>query len=124
MTTSIVLADDDDRFRFIVRSVLEGDGYAVVAEASTASEALAMARIHNPDVVVIDLVMEGSDGLSTARELIADDPRRPVVVISSLFDGQTERDAARLGAWYLEKAEGPEALEHLIDDAVAVSHRR
>lgn len=121
MTTSIVLADDDDRFRFIVRSVLEGDGYEIVAEASTASEALAMARIHNPDVVVIDLVMEGSDGLSTARELIADDPRRPVVVISSLFDGQTERDAARLGAWYLEKAEGPEALEHLIDDAVAVT---
>ena len=44
MTTSIVLADDDDRFRSIVRSVLEDDGYSVVAEAGTASEARAMAR--------------------------------------------------------------------------------
>lgn len=124
MTTSIVLADDDDRFRSIVRSALEGDGYSVLAEASTASEARAMARIHQHDVVVIDLVMEGSDGLSTARDLIADDPQRPVVVISSLFDGQVEREAARVGAWYLEKAERPDALEHLIDNAVAVAHPR
>ena len=122
MTTSIVLADDDGRFRSVVKSTLEDDGYDVVAEASNASEARDMARIHQPDVVVIDLVMEGSDGLSTAQELLDDDPQRPVVVFSSLFDVQVERDAARMGAWYVEKAEGPEALEHLIDDAVAVSH--
>jgi DNA-binding NarL/FixJ family response regulator len=124
MSTSIVLADDDSRFRAIVRSALEDDGYAVVAEAGTAGEARAMAELHNPDVIVIDLVMEGSDGLSTARELLADDPERPVLVMSSLFDPVVEQEAVRLGAWYLEKVEGVVALEHLIDDAVAVSHRR
>ena len=123
MSTSIVLADDDNRFRAIVRTALEDDGYAVVAEASTAGEALAMAELHNPDVIVIDLVMEGSDGLSTARELLAEDPERPVLVMSSLFDPVVEQEAVRLGAWYLEKVEGVVALEHLIDDAVAVSHR-
>jgi len=122
--TTVVLADDDARFRSIVKSELEDDGYAVVAEASTAREAREMAESHNPDVVVIDLVMAGSDGLSTARELMDDDPQRPVVVISSLFDPVVEQEAARLGAWYLEKVEGLEALEHLIDGAVAVSQHR
>jgi len=120
--TSILLADDDVRFRTIVRSMLEDDGYQVVAEAGDAAETRAMARLHHPDLVVLDLVMEGSVGLSTARELLDDDPRRPVVVISSLFDPLVEREAARMGAWYVEKMEGIDALEHAINDAISVSN--
>ncbi len=120
--TSVLLADDDARFRSIVRSLLEDDGYRVVAEAADATETRAMAREHHPDVVVLDLVMEGSVGLSTARELLDDDPGRPVVVISSLFDPVLEQEAVRMGAWYLEKMEGVEALEHAINDAVSVSN--
>jgi DNA-binding NarL/FixJ family response regulator len=120
---SILIADDDDRFRSILRSLLEDDGYTVVAEAADAGETTALARLHHPDVVVLDLVMRGSTGLSTARELLADDPKRPVVVISSLFDPSVEQEAVRMGAWYLEKVEGVEALEHLITDAVSVTRR-
>jgi CheY-like chemotaxis protein len=69
--TSILLADDDARFRSILRSLLEDDGYTVVAEAGTADEVRELAREHRPDVVVLDLVMQGSRGLSTARELLA-----------------------------------------------------
>ncbi|MEQ1786949.1 MAG: response regulator transcription factor [Acidimicrobiales bacterium] len=124
MPITILLADDDTRFRAIVRSVLEDDGYVVVAEAGTARETCAMARLHQPDVVVLDLVMSGSVGLSTARELLVDDPQRPVVVISTLFDPMVEREAVGLGAFYLEKVEGIEALEHLIESAVSVSNPR
>lgn len=122
--TSVVLADDDDRFRALVRSVLEDDGYAIVGEANDAASARAMARTHSPDVVVLDLVMDGSEGLSTLRELLEDDPRRPVLVISSLFDPAVEQEVMRLGAWYIEKAEGLEALEHAIDSAVSVATHR
>lgn len=124
MPVTILLADDDSRFRSIVRSVLEDDGYTVVAEAGTAREACAMAALHHPDVVILDLVMSGSVGLSTARELLADDPQRPVVVISTLFDPMVEREAVGIGAFYLEKVEGIEALEHLIESAVSVSNPR
>jgi DNA-binding NarL/FixJ family response regulator len=119
--TSVVLADDDDRFRALVRSVLEDDGYDIVAEANNAATARSMARQHRPDVVVLDLVMQGSDGLSTLQALIDDDPGQPILVISSLFDPAVEQEVVRLGAWYLEKAEGLEALEHAIDDVVSVS---
>lgn len=119
--TSILLADDDARFRSIVRSELEDDGYAIVAEAGSAQETRELARAHDPDVVVLDLVMQGSVCMDTARDLLEDDPDRPVVVMSSLFDPVLEREAARLGAWYVEKVEGVEALEHVIDGAVDVS---
>ena len=119
--TSIVLADDDVRFRSIVRSLLEDDGYVVVAEAGDATQTVEEAERHHPDVVVVDLVMQGADGLSTVEDLLALDPHRPVIVISSLFDPLLEIEAARLGAWYLEKVEGVEALEHAIDQSVTRS---
>ena len=119
--TSVLLADDDVRFRSIVRSLLEDDGYDVVAEAGDASQTVEEAERHHPDVVVVDLVMEGAEGLSTVDDLLALDPHRPVIVISSLFDPLLEIEAARLGAWYLEKVEGVEALEHAIDQVVSRS---
>ena len=119
--TSVLLADDDVRFRSIVRSLLEDDGYVVVAEAGDASGTVAAAERHHPDVVVVDLVMQGAEGLSTVEDLLALDPHRPVIVISSLFDPLLEIEAARLGAWYLEKVEGVEALEHAIDQSVSRS---
>jgi two-component system chemotaxis response regulator CheY len=120
---TVLLADDDVRFRSIVRSVLEDDGYRVIAEAGTAAETVAAASRHQPDVVVVDLVMDGADGLSAVEELVDLDPHRPVIVISSLFDPLVELEAVRLGVWYLEKVEGVEALEHAIDQAVSALHR-
>jgi two-component system response regulator DesR len=121
--TTVVLADDDDRFRALVRSVLEDDGYVVLGEAADAGGALAATREHRPDVVVLDLILEGSDGLSTVHALQREDPSQPVLVISSLFDPVVEQEVVALGAWYLEKAEGLEALEHTINDAVSLSPR-
>ena len=105
-------------------SLLEDDGYRVVAEADDASEHhRGRPCAHQPDVVVVDLVMEGSDGLSTVRGAARGRPARPVIVISSLFDPAHRDEAVRLGACYLEKVEGVEALEHAIDQAVSVTHR-
>lgn len=120
---SVVLADDDERFRAIVRSLLESDGYCVLAETADVGATLRADADHHPDVVVLDLVMEGAHGLSAVEELLAADPRRPVVVISSLFDPLVERQAIELGAWYVEKVDGVEALEDAIDTAVSVRHR-
>lgn len=121
---SVVLADDDVRFRSLVCSVLRDDGYEVLAEAHDARTAREAACTHHPDVVILDLVMEGSRGLSTLREILDDDPTQPVVVISSLFDQRIEQETVALGAWYLEKAEGVEALEHAINAAASTAARR
>jgi NarL family two-component system response regulator LiaR len=118
VATSVLLADDDDRFRTLVKTVLEDDGYDVVGEAGDAAAAIRLADELRPAIVVLDLVMEGADGLSTVRQLLAAAPDRPLLVLSSLFDPEVEQEVARLGARYLDKTEGVEALEAAIDAAV------
>jgi two-component system chemotaxis response regulator CheY len=117
--TTVLLADDDDRFRGLVRSMLVDDGYDVVAEADDSAGVVALAQAHDPDIVVVDLVLPGAHGLSTVRALRDAHPTRPVLVLSSLFDPSVEEEARELGAGYLDKTEGVDALEAAIDAAVA-----
>jgi two-component system chemotaxis response regulator CheY len=121
VATTVLLADDDQRFRALVRSMLVDDGYDVVAEASDAEEVIALAAAHDPAVVVVDLVLPGAQGLSVVRALLAAAPTRPVLVLSSLFDPAVEQEAVELGATYLDKTAGVDALEAAIDAAVAAA---
>jgi DNA-binding NarL/FixJ family response regulator len=118
-STTVLLADDDERFRGLVRSVLEDDGYAVVAEAGDASGAIALAAEHDPDIAVVDLVLPGAQGLSAVRAIREARPTRAVLVLSSLFDPAVEQEAGELGVGYLDKTEGLDALEAAIDAQVA-----
>ena len=120
-TTTVLLADDDDRFRGLVRSVLVDDGYDVVAEAADADATVSLAAEHDPDVAVVDLVLPGAHGLSLVRALVTARPGRAVLVLSSLFDPAVEQEAVELGAAYLDKTEGLDALEAAIDAAAAAA---
>jgi DNA-binding NarL/FixJ family response regulator len=133
--TSVLLADDDPRFRRLVRSLLEDDGYAVVAEAGSAVEAVTLAVEHRPDVVLLDLVMpeidpastdDGTDvvidllsveepGLRAAVDLVERLPETRVVIVSSLFDSRIQTVARRLGVAYVEKIDGLDGLEAAIE---------
>jgi DNA-binding NarL/FixJ family response regulator len=119
VATTVLLADDDDRFRALVCAVLTDDGYDVVAQADDAPSTLALAAQHLPDIVVVDLVMRGAEGLSTVHELLEAQPGRALLVLSSLFDPEVEEEVAELGARYLDKTEGVDALEAAIDATVA-----
>lgn len=116
--TSVLLADDDDRFRGLLSSMLDDDGYEVVAEAPDAPTAIELAAEHRPDVVVLDLVLPGAQGLSAVRALRGADPPHAVIVLSALFDPAVEQEAADLGATYLDKTAGVDALEAAIEAAV------
>jgi two-component system chemotaxis response regulator CheY len=120
--TSVLLADDDERFRSLVRGLLEDDGYAVVAEACTAREAVRLAGEVWPDVAVLDLIMPWADGdgldeagLLAAEHIREQVPRARVVILSSLFDQRVRRRAEALGAVYVEKAAGVDALEQAME---------
>ena len=110
-----MLVDDDARLRALVRDCLQDDGYVVVAEAGSAEEALPLIGDANPDVIVVDYVMGGMDGLEMAEVVAARRPSQTIVLFSSLFDRELWARARRLGIRYIEKAEGLDALEALID---------
>jgi DNA-binding response OmpR family regulator len=66
----VLLVDDEDRIRGIVRGYLESDSFEV-AEASNGDAALAVAREWTPDLVVLDVMMPGTDGIEVLRKLRA-----------------------------------------------------
>ena len=77
MKARVLVVDDDPRITNLVRRVLAYDGYNVVV-AATGEEALARSLETPPDVVVLDVMLPGFDGLEVCRRIQAD---RPVPVL-------------------------------------------
>lgn len=115
--TRVLLVDDDARFAASVRASL-AKSYDVVGTVGSGAEVPAAVAELAPDVVVIDLVMRGGDGLEAADRLRRAGQDVPVVVFSSLFDQRIAREAMASGYGYVEKAGGVEALELAIEGAV------
>lgn len=79
----VVIADDSDDFREVLRRVLEHDGhFEVVGEAANGNDALEVVRKADPDLVVLDLSMPGRGGRAVAPLIRAVAPRTRVVVLS------------------------------------------
>jgi len=68
MGKRVLVVDDEDRIRGIVRGYLEADGFEVV-EARDGDQALGVARDWKPDLVVLDVMMPGTDGVEVLRRL-------------------------------------------------------
>jgi DNA-binding NarL/FixJ family response regulator len=95
---SILIVDDDQRFRGIARRLLESEGFDVVGEAEDGRAALAAARELDPDVVLLDVQLPDLDGLEVAERLAGDGG--PAVVLTSTrdeadFGSQLQESGAR-----------------------------
>ena len=107
----VMVVDDHPLVRSAVAKAIAGDGMVVVAEASTAEEALALAPAVAPDILLLDIRLPGMSGVELVRELA---PRLPGTKIVMLTMSTADRDldeAMRYGAsGYLTKDLSPEAL--------------
>ena len=93
----VLLADDETLLRTGLRMLLDGTrGIEIVAEASDGEEAVALARLRKPDVVLMDIRMPRRDGLDAARELAADGVA--VVMLTAFDTDDFILDALRAGA--------------------------
>jgi DNA-binding NtrC family response regulator len=114
----VLVVDDDDEMRALLRRMLESDGYAVT-ERSRATHVLETLRKTPFDVVILDKEMPGLTGLDLLPVLRHEFPRLPVVFVTAFGGRQVAASAIRLGATsYLEKpfrlAQLREAIEGLI----------
>jgi DNA-binding NarL/FixJ family response regulator len=94
----VLIADDHALFRDGLRSLLEANGVSVVAEARNGREAVELARIHHPDVVLMDLTMPEVGGLAATRLLTAELPEVAVVVLTASEDDADLFEAVKSGA--------------------------
>lgn len=117
MQKKIMVVDDDFVTRYILRDILETGGHQVVAEASSAEEAVGKYREMRPDLVIMDIVLPQKNGLAAATELLSVDSSAKVIVISVLDNALLARAAQKLGAVdFLQKPFPPEKLLEIIQN--------
>jgi NarL family two-component system response regulator LiaR len=113
-----VIADDDPFARRVVKEVLERAGVIVVAEARDGQQAVELTLRHLPDVVVMDVVMPGFDGVMATRRIRRELPEQLVIVLTGADseDDELALLALRAGAaGFLSKDLEIEVLPRTID---------
>jgi DNA-binding response OmpR family regulator len=113
----VLVVDDDDMIRRLVRAVLEADEFEV-AEARDGQTALDLASETRPSVVVLDIMMPGLDGVEVCRRL--DHEQVKVVILTARDDPRLEAEAKEAGAdAFLTKPFAPLELLDLVADLMA-----
>jgi two-component system, NtrC family, response regulator AtoC len=110
----ILIVDDEPGMRRYLQTVLELDAYKV-STASSGEEALEKVQRDQPDVVLLDVVMPGTDGLETLKRIRETRPTTKVVMLSCVRDTRKVAMAMRLGAHdYLSKPVQKEEMEDVL----------
>ena len=122
MSATILLAEDDRILRKAGEATLRKKGYTVIA-AVDGEDALAKAREHKPDLILLDVIMPKMQGFEVLANLKTDAATRdiPVIMLSNLQDESDVRKATDAGALdYLVKSNVPlDVLAARIAEALA-----
>ncbi|MGA2112754.1 MAG: response regulator transcription factor [Anaerolineales bacterium] len=113
----IVLVDDHEVVRLGLKSLLERHhGFEVVAEASTAREAVEKCVAYKPDVVVMDIRLPGGSGIEACQEITQRLPDTKVIMLTSYAEDEMLFSAIRAGAaGYVLKQIGGQDLVRAIE---------
>lgn len=97
----VMLADPNDDFRALLAQAIAGEeGLELAASTGDGLEALRLLRESRPDVLLLDLVLPGLDGMELLRRMPESGVEPSVLVVSSFFNEKTIAEAAMLGAYY------------------------
>lgn len=109
----VLIVDDHVIVREGLQTLLnEEPDFDVVGMAGESDSALALAKKHKPDVVLMDLVMPGADGIEATRRILSAVPSTRVLVLTTFADDRRVRDAIQAGAigYLLKDVLKPELL--------------
>jgi len=113
---TVMLVEDHPMVRKGLRALLKADGqFAIVGEAQNGREAVAMARIFRPQVILMDIAMPELNGLQATRLILTADPSARIIILSAHSDDEYVESARAFGAvGFLEKQTSAEILAEAI----------
>jgi len=94
----ILITDDASFMRGSLKYMVEGAGHQVVGMARDGNEAIEMYKKHKPDIVTLDILMKGMDGMAALKMLMELDPKAKVIMVSALGTDSKKEEAIVLGA--------------------------
>lgn len=111
MKKKVMVVDDSRMMELQIRKFLEGSDFELAAYCDNGEDAIARYEEVQPDVVTMDIIMPGIDGLETAQVILEEHPEARIVMVSSLIYDDTINEAQEIGAkTFLYKPITQEAL--------------
>lgn len=100
---TVMVIDDSAFIRAELESMLRSEGYQVIAHARSGEEAVEMIKDIDPDLVTLDIIMPGMDGVDTASLLIQEKPgiKNRIIMLSSLYDLDIKSEIERIGLHHM-----------------------
>jgi DNA-binding NarL/FixJ family response regulator len=116
-TIRILIADDHSVVRTGLKALLERQGhFRVVAEAATGEESVEAAKMHRPDVAVMDIRMPGISGIEACRRIVAEVPGCRIIMLTSYAEDELVMAAIQAGAsGYVLKRIGDNELVQAVE---------
>ncbi len=113
MSKRILVVDDSSMMRKMLAKVLVGKGHhTIVGEAKNGNEALEMYKKLRPDLITMDITMEGMDGLSAAKQILDYDRKALILMLSNLDKEKYSDDVAKIGViGFVNKHKAQEILD-------------
>jgi NarL family two-component system response regulator LiaR len=111
---TVMIVDDHEMVRHGAAGYLEAqEDIHVIAEAASGEQALSIAKEYVPDVVLMDLVMPGLDGVETTRRLKDSSPRSQIIILTSFHEDEHIFPALQAGAisYLLKDVKAAELVE-------------
>ncbi len=121
----VMLVDDNEIVRKGLQEALEhSDDFTVVGQTGEGEEALGLAERLRPDVILMDVLMPGKNGIDACREIMTALPDAKVLMLTAFSDSNASNNAVAAGAiGYLPKLWGRDQLLNTLRDVVQGRYR-
>ena len=97
MGKRVLIVDDANFMRMVVKDSLVPEGFEIVGEATNGVEAVAKYGELKPDLVTMDITMKVKDGVEAAKEILAADPEARIVMVTALGQEKMLLDCVAMG---------------------------
>jgi two-component system chemotaxis response regulator CheY len=120
MSATVMIVDDAIFMRSILRGILKDKGFTVVAEAASGIEAMKNLHTHNPDIILLDIILPDANGLDLLESILKARPQAKVVVCSSIGQEAIIKKAVDNGAkGFIQKPFTPEKVIEVLQSLEA-----